>query len=62
MNLKGRAEVRCNPRKKEESQCREEAVSVVSVCESKEKLEKLFFSCETYTKNIWGFLKRIVEY
>ena len=28
----------------------EEPVSVVSVCVSKEKLEKFFFSRETYTK------------
>jgi hypothetical protein len=28
----------------------------MSVCERKEKLRRFFFSRETYTKGIWGFL------
>jgi hypothetical protein len=60
-------EVRCAPQPKKKRRklvlreqtavvnC-EEAVSVLSVYENKEKLGRFFFSCETYTKGIWGFL------
>ncbi len=35
----------------------EEAVSVLSVCESKEKLRRIFFSRQTYTK-VFGISSR----
>ena len=34
----------------------EDCEKAVSVYESKEKLGRFFFSPETYTKGIWGFL------
>ena len=50
-----RESVRCAAILREQSAIKncEEAVSV---CENKEKLGRFFFSRETYTKEIWGFL------
>ena len=39
----------------------EEPISVVSVCESKEKLGKFFFSRETYTKGFGVSSREFVE-